>query len=57
MTMVVLELARHLSYRKHRDGGYVPGTQHWCLVASIISYVFCFAGIVLIVLWAVARFR
>ena len=57
MTMVVLELARHLSYLKHRDTVPVPGTQHWCLVASIICYVFCFAAIVFIVLWAVARFR
>jgi len=54
-TMLVLEVARHLQYLRHRDSGCVPSTQHWCLIASAISSVFLVAGFVLMVMWVGRR--
>jgi hypothetical protein len=54
-TFVVLEIARHRHYLKHRDSGFVPSTQHWCMLASLIQGVFVLAAVVLMVLWAITR--
>ena len=55
-TMLVLEVARHLQYLRHRDSGYVPSTQHWCFVATVICFAFCLGAFVLMVLWGIKRF-
>jgi hypothetical protein len=54
-TFVILEIARHLQWRRHRDSGYVPGTQHWCLAAVLVAAVFCGAAVVCLIMWGVSR--
>jgi hypothetical protein len=54
-TFVILEIARHLQWRRHRDSGYVPGTQHWCLAASLVATVFCGAAVVCLIMWGVSQ--
>lgn len=55
LTFVVLEIARHLQHRKYRDSGFVPGTQHWCMVATMLAGLFELAAIVMLVLWLIQR--
>ena len=55
LIFVVLEIARHLHYLKHRDSGFVPSTQHWCMYATFLAGAFELAAIVLMVLWVLNR--
>ncbi len=53
LTFLILETARHLQYRRHRGSGFVPGTQHWCMIAVVIAGVFELAAIVFLFLWII----
>lgn len=54
-TQVLLEIARHLQWRKHRGTGFVPGTQHWCLFAVVISFICSGLCIACLIMWAISR--
>ncbi|CAN5667530.1 hypothetical protein BH23PLA1_BH23PLA1_38620 [soil metagenome] len=55
LTFVVLEVVRHLQYRKFRGAGFVPGTQHLCLIAVIIAGILELLAIVFLILWIIYR--
>jgi hypothetical protein len=55
ITFLVLEFARHLQYRKYRDSGFVPGTQHWCLLAVFIAGGFELLAVGFLILWIAQR--
>jgi hypothetical protein len=55
LTVVVVDVLRHLSYLKHRDSGFVPSTQHMLLWASLIMAPLILAGLVFLVLFVVYR--
>ena len=52
LALVVLEVARHLRYLRHRDSGFVPGTQYWCTMATGVAALFMLGSIVFLVLHA-----
>lgn len=54
-TFVILEIARHLQWRKHRNSGFVPGTQHWCFIATCVAGVFEILAIISFIVWGVQR--
>jgi hypothetical protein len=55
LVFAVLEIARHFQYLRHRDSGFVPGTQHWCIYALIVAVPFELAAIVFMILWAAIK--
>ena len=55
LTFVTLEIARHVQYLKHRDSGFVPGTQHWCLAATLVAAAFEAAAVAFLVLLVRSR--
>lgn len=54
-TFGFLEVARYMQWRMHRDGGYVPGTQHWCMSATVVAAMFLGGAVVCLVMWGVGR--
>ena len=54
-TFVVLEVARHWQWRRYRESGFVPGTQHWCLAATCVAGVFELAAIGSLIVWGMQR--
>ena len=45
--LVGLEVARHLQWKKHKDSGFVPGTQHWCMITTLIAGASGITGLIL----------
>lgn len=51
-TFGFLEVARHLQWRKYRDSGYVPSTQHWCMIATLVAALLLGGAVLCLVMWA-----
>lgn len=55
VTLVGLEVARHIHFLKYKDSGFVPGTEGWRLIASLIIVLFMLGAVGFLVLWSRSR--
>lgn len=51
--LIGLEFARYANWKRHKDSGFVPGTQHWCMITMLVGWT---SGITGVVLFLIGRF-